>query len=1494
MPGASDVKTILRISTAITSSLDLDTILSTACEAAVELFGVNHSALVLFDTALEFGVVRAEYPKLEPQRQKLQLRGIPAEERLIQSKKPLEILDVANDESLGSNREILLRFGISSTVFVPVIVRGKIIGSFSLDTIGNIRTFTDGEVELCKVFAAQVAVAIENSKLLEEAQQQKSDLERRQRRLRQLDEASLNIRPPEEEKVLLQEIVRLAVELVDGTVGVLYIHHPDLEQLELGPSYKRQPGRRFSKLPGWRIGNRVPRSDGLGWQVAVSGEMKIINDYNKWPHREAIFEEWDIETAVGVPLKIVGDVAGVLFVGKHTGGVSLTEQNDEIEILQRFANSASLAWQTSRLTGQAAWNLARMTILHRISDYAQQATDLDKVLHVVLNGITAGCGLGFNRAVLLLLDDRNEYLVGKIGIGDVDEMEARKAWERDLQHGLRDSISYIAWIERHPVPGGPIAEVMPSLRFPVAKPRDESQPTDAFSQVIEEKRCRIVKPHELSELPEGFRRSLKPASDVVVMPLKVRNKAIGLLVADNKFTLHPVSDDRVSSLRGLVNTAAIAIDNARLRREAEVGRERLQSLFEASGALVSSQNPAEVLDDIVERARVAAEAAWVRMILVDETGEPWTQIIKGIDAQLDLTSAVRSDGISMGVIRSGKAEVIEDVNNERDRVSPLQLEYGVGATVCLPLSLKGKQIGVLWVNYSKPRQFSIWELQALQLYANQAAKAYADAQRKDDDLRRLLELESMHEAAKAMAGASGLDQVLQTITEKARALFEADSTAIWPYDDGLGKFIPNQLVATGIPDSVLRKFKEAEPVEGGITYTVFGNELVDVSDVESPDAQFIRPEMRDLLRGAEIKSFEGIALKAGEEPVGVLYVSYKEGRIFTEEDDRRLRNFATHAALALKKARLLDQVKKAKEAANRVAHVTALGERDLKHTLHLIAQETQKLVNCDAVVLYVYDEVSGKLDHPPTMLGVKHPERASRFEEVAPDSLVYEVVKKFEKEDQPYVVENPSDNDLFRASRFAQDEKIHTCVVVPLKAKAQRVGVMFVNYRTHHRISSDEEANIRLFSNQAAIAIANVQLHEGVKKRARALEAIHAAGVAVTGTLELNEILGHIAAQAWKLAGSVEDSSGFVSIWLTNTLGTKLVAAYPSETLSVALQSLENAYFIPDNLGGRVGVIGRVVRTRESQLVPDVDTDGDFVRLFPAIRQQLAVPITIGGEVIGVISVEHPTRSAFDEGDRFSLECLAAQAAVAIQNAGRFEDLKRIKGYVGDRTALDWMQMVSQAWAHDIRGEVGAALGHVALLEQQNVTLDLTGLNHLKGTLKRIREIPIIAPLSGEDTIQCIPINDLLKTYLDRLWKHSRYLPVKLSYALDESLDTVGGVSASQAWLRQVFKILIDNAVEVMLTADSPEKKLMVGTRVVEDSVEISIQDTGPGIPEDFLADVFKKPKAKPKGSTGAGIGLMLADTIVRTYDGKIKMESTGKSGTTMAIVLPICKLSER
>jgi len=138
MLSGSDLKIILRNAMAVTSSLDLDRVLSTACKAAVELFGVNHSALVLFDNTFEYGMVRARHPQLEPRCDKIRLRATPSEEQLIQSKLLLIIPGMANGISfLGSVGDVLWRFGIPSTVSLPDVIKDQVVGSFKLDSIGE-------------------------------------------------------------------------------------------------------------------------------------------------------------------------------------------------------------------------------------------------------------------------------------------------------------------------------------------------------------------------------------------------------------------------------------------------------------------------------------------------------------------------------------------------------------------------------------------------------------------------------------------------------------------------------------------------------------------------------------------------------------------------------------------------------------------------------------------------------------------------------------------------------------------------------------------------------------------------------------------------------------------------------------------------------------------------------------------------------------------------------------------------------------------------------------------------------------------------------------------------------------------------------------------------------------------------------------------------------------------------------------------------------------
>ena len=105
------------------------------------------------------------------------------------------------------------------------------------------------------------------------------------------------------------------------------------------------------------------------------------------------------------------------------------------------------------------------------------------------------------------------------------------------------------------------------------------------------------------------------------------------------------------------------------------------------------------------------------------------------------------------------------------------------------------------------------------------------------------------------------------------------------------------------------------------------------------------------------------------------------------------------------------------------------------------------------------------------------------------------------------------------------------------------------------------------------------------------------------------------------------------------------------------------------------------------------------------------------------------------------------------------------------------------------------------------------------------------------------------------------------------------------------FDVLVDNAVEAVDGVDVRE--VTIGTRVANGGAEIFVSDTGPGIPEEIRAKIGLEPIEKPEDARGLGMGLLMAQTIVQTYGGELRVASPGPTGTTMVVWLPLTTQGE-
>jgi GAF domain-containing protein len=356
------------------------------------------------------------------------------------------------------------------------------------------------------------------------------------------------------------------------------------------------------------MGTVLNHSEGLIGEVARTGKLLHTNTYLHWPNPESVFASLGFQTLAAVPLRKAGVVEAVLFVADLTSEHHV--HTVDLEILERFAVQAGIVMQTSLLVNQEQRLFTRWAILHRMSDYIQANRNLEKTLHVFLTCITAGYGLGFNRAALFLVDEERGLLIGRLGIGHVEAQEAHRDWERDQKQGNYDFGRYLTLLETRSLSRTPLDDLIPFLQLPLNQ-------TDAFIQVLQNLKATILTENDFHLLPSLFTTLFEPTTPIILIPLIVHNRAIGLLVVDNKFTQTPITPGDLELLLTFSNTAASAIEKTQLLEEAEAARLRLHSFYKASNDLVTSKDPEQIWRNIVEQIRTVAHASNSKMRLID-------------------------------------------------------------------------------------------------------------------------------------------------------------------------------------------------------------------------------------------------------------------------------------------------------------------------------------------------------------------------------------------------------------------------------------------------------------------------------------------------------------------------------------------------------------------------------------------------------------------------------------------------------------------------------------------------------------------------------------------------------------------------------------------------------------------------------------------------------------------------------------------------------------
>ncbi|MCB0105983.1 MAG: GAF domain-containing protein, partial [Caldilineaceae bacterium] len=399
------------------------------------------------------------------------------------------------------------------------------------------------------------------------------------------------------------------------------------------------------------------------------------------------------------------------------------------------------------------------------------------------------------------------------------------------------------------------------------------------------------------ELSERLPFPMEELESLLIVPIRTASHAVGLLSLGNRertFTFPKESQDLAMAI---AEQTSSLIERIRLQEEATESHKLLQSFYNSSNVIVSDQPPNQVLQEIVEQVRNVVNAQGVAITIIDEFDQPSTPVTSKNYGEV---IPIRPNGYSMKAFREGKPALVEDMGQLKSNEIALNeqlYEHGIRAFISVPLMLRGKSLGVLRIHFNEPRYFPKAEIDALQLFADQAALTYETSRRMD--VR-----EKLRAAAEALAATATTKGALEEIVRWAQDIFEATSTAVWAFDSNERKFLINDAVAAGIDSAIWEEFRDAEPRAGETAFEVINNGWIGVEDVNNLEIYpFMGKSTRKLLLRVGVRSFQGIALRVGNETLGVLYVNYNIHKHFSEHLREIVTSFANHAALTLKKAR---------------------------------------------------------------------------------------------------------------------------------------------------------------------------------------------------------------------------------------------------------------------------------------------------------------------------------------------------------------------------------------------------------------------------------------------------------------------------------------------------------------------------------------------------------------------------------------------------------------
>ena len=777
---------------------------------------------------------------------------------------------------------------------------------------------------------------------------------------------------------------------------------------------------------------------------------------------------------------------------------------------------------------------------------------------------------------------------------------------------------------------------------------------------------------------------------VMAAPLTVEGVPIGALtVFSSRADAWGEKDGAL--LEAIADQAAITIRTTRLIDELDRSREALarraeaeQALREIAARITVLREPSEILHDVVEQAGRLVRADGVILDLVDPaTGNLHWTYDDGLSemftpeerAQLWISVGVGATGTA---VAENRVIVADDDLASLFPPSPESTEFyertGFHSMIAAPITGESGPLGVIEVYAKERAAFSETDAGLVFALASQAAIAITNARliealaRSRQELARRADSEqTLREIAARVSAILEPDEVLQQIVDETTRLLESDGARIDLYDLEIDAL--RWSYAAGEAMSVTPEWAKTGGLKPGqaVAGTAFAEQRPARTDDYLADERFTKDDMaRAFVADSGIRSVIAVPLAGDGVPLGTLSVVSRQVAAYDDADSDVLSAFATQASVAIRNARLIEELARSRGVIERRAEAEkALREIATRITairqpgdlLQRIVDEARRLLRADGAVIDEFDPEEGVLVSAYDA-GLTDEQRdsvrATRLglgEGLAGRAMVERRViaaGDYLGGEFQHVPET---------DQMAERTGIGDLIVAPIIGDEGPLGAIEVYRHDRHAFDDIDAAVLGGLADQAAIAITNARLIEelersqqSVARRADTERALRDITARIAALREPEVILDRVVDEAMRLLGT--DGAHLTRMGEDGTYLIPVVVAGASDP-EMQAWLLGLRFPMGGGINGLAADLGEPVWTSDYIADPRIPHEGDDDEVADrmGLRAMAAAPLRApGGEVIGTLAISSATPREFEPEERDLLQGLADQAAIAITN----------------------------------------------------------------------------------------------------------------------------------------------------------------------------------------------------------------------------------------------------